>query len=388
MTALGPSTWQSLPVFLLMQDNDAQRQWEEYRARELRGASPVLQKLGVTLEAEQVHTEGERFLMAGERDVGGGGYKLVLLGQRQRDSKRVVIKLSSTRDGRREIETERAARETLRSLRFAYHALLSPEEILFINKGAYTILATEFIDQDKNFLTRSVEEQFSLALRALKAQEGVHATTYSHAQVIRSVFGISGVEEYLRSFKKFAHSTVSNDPDNVALAETLNWAEAFLEAHRDTIEQYSGFLTHADFVPHNLRVRDDDIYLLDSASFHFGNKYESWARLLNFMLLYNRPLERAFIQYVRDNRTPEESLSLRLMRIYKLGKLLEYHAGALSKTSGNMHELSKKRVEFWRAAMYALLVDTPLEESTITEYKNARNSLRSEEEKRRQEALH
>lgn len=371
-----------------MQPNSAQQEWEDYRGHELRVVVPMLEKLGFEIESEQPHIGGERFLMAGGRDVGGGGYKLVLVGTRVEDQKRVVIKVSSDREGIREIRTERRARETLRTLKFAYQTLRAPEEILYLAIGAYTVFITAYIEQERTFTSRPVAEQFSLALQAFKAQESVHATTYSHTKVIRNIFGIWGVNEYLNSFELFLTTALQSDSHNHALAQSLAKARKFLIEHRDTIEQYCGFLTHADFVPHNVRVHEDNVYLLDSASLHFGNKYESWARFLNFMLLYNRPLEKAFLQYVHDNRTPEEELSLRLMRVYKLGKLIEYHAGALSKTSGDLNELSKKRVEFWREALESLLDNRPLSQDVIEHYQRGRDSLRSEEEKKRQEALH
>lgn len=371
-----------------MQPHNARQEWEQYRKREFGTAVPMLKKLGFEIESEQPHTGGERFLMAGKRDVGGGGYKLVLLGTRITDHKQVVIKISSDREGIREIATEQRAREILRVLKFAYQTLHAPLEILYITGGTHTVSVTAHLEQEKTFLSRPLGEQFSLALQAFKAQESVHATTYSHTKVIRKVFGIWGAQNYLDSFEMFLKAAIQSEPNNQALVQSLTRAKNFLAEHRNAIEQYCGFLTHADFVPHNLRVHEGNVYLLDSASLHFGNKYESWARFLNFMLLYNRPLEKAFLQYVHDNRTPEEELSLRLMRIYKLGKLLEYHAGTIPKTSGDMNILGKKRVEFWRKALESLLDDQPLSEAVISQYQRERDSLRSEEEKKRQKALH
>lgn len=371
-----------------MQSHNAQQEWERYRGRELDAGISVLKRLGFEIDLEQPHTGGERFLMAGQRDVGGGGYKLVLLGTRVSDHKRVVIKISSTREGIKEIQTERRAREILRLLKFAYQTLHAPAEILYVTNGAHTVSVTSHIEQQQNFLSRPLKEQFAFTLQALKAQESVHATTYSHTKTIRTIFGIWGAQDYLDSFEASLTTALKNAPYNQTLARSLAKARAFLTDQFDTIEQYCGFLTHADFVPHNLRVHDDNVYLLDSASLHFGNKYESWARFLNFMLLHNRPLEEALLCYVHENRTPEEELSLRSMRIYKLGKLIEYHAMAAAKSSGDLRLLSEKRVEFWRLALESLLENTPLLQEVITNYQHERDSLRSEEEKKRQEALH
>jgi hypothetical protein len=131
-----------------------------------------------------------------------------------------------------------------------------------------------------------------------------------------------------------------------------------------------------------------DIYLLDTASLRFGNKYEGWARFLNFMTLYNPALEGALVQYVRDNRTPEESETLSLMRIYRLGEILSYYSDWLEKVSGDLHALTKARIAFWSQALAAQLQGETLSQESIASYKNQRDSLRSEDEKRRQIGLH
>ena len=151
-----------------MPNQDAKNQWEEYRESEMREVAPILEELGFSLDETQVHTAGERFLMAGARDVGGGGYKLVLLGKRRSDGMRAVIKVSSEPLGIQEIQTERRARETLRTLKFAYRALYAPEELLYTTRGKFTVFVTAYIDQDRAFLSRTTEEQFMLALGALK----------------------------------------------------------------------------------------------------------------------------------------------------------------------------------------------------------------------------
>lgn len=365
----------------------AQQTWETYRARELERVKTWLEKLGFVLEEEQPHIGGERFLMTGARDVGGGGYKLVLLGRRVSDQARVIIKISSDKEGIREIKTERRAREILRTITFAYEKLHAPAELLYITGGTHTLSVTGHLPQDQTFLSRPLKEQLLLALQALKAQESVHATTSSHMKVIRKAFGVSSAPDYLESFTAFRIQATKDVPDP-ALAASFARAARVLETERDTIDQYCDFLTHADFVPHNLRVHEGNVYLLDAASLHFGNKYESWARFLNFMVLYNRDLERALLQYLRDNRTPEELASVRLMRIYKLGTLLAYYARTLSQTSGELHTLNQKRIDLWRTVLDHLLDNREVPQEVITHYQEERDTLRSAEEKKRQEALH
>lgn len=339
----------------------------------------MLQSLGYALSETQPHVGGERYLMSGK--------KLVLIGERRKDQTPVVIKISSDQTGMQEIASEHAARMTLEKLKFAYYAFRLPHEILYSRADKFLILITEYIPQDSSFLERPIKEQFDLALRSFKTQEGVHATTSSHARSIRKTFGMWGAREYIDSFDTLAQEAREHSADP-ELACTLDYARGFLADHTETIERYSGFLTHSDFVPHNLRVHDGEIYLLDHTSLRFGNKYEGLARFLNFMILYNRPLEQALVSYVRENRAPEELLSLRLMRAYKMAFLLSFYVKNLNKTAGELKVLTEKRIAFWTAALKSTVDDAPIPDEIIASYKEERDRLRSNEEKKRQEGLH
>lgn len=341
---------------------DSKQSWEKYKECELQEAHGLLTRLGIVLEAEQPHIGGERYLMSGRKLVLFGTYKGV----------RAVLKISSNADGKKEIRIERAAREKLQNLRFAYEVFVLPKELIFYDNGDFVVFVTAYIAQERTFLERPLREQFNLLLRALKSQEAVHATTSAHAREIRSTFGIWGAEEYMKHAALFLEEEVS----------------AFLAAHREDIERYCGFLTHSDFLPHNLRVAGENIYLLDSSSLHFGNKHESWARVLNFMLLYNPELERALVHYLRDNRAEEEYTSLRAMRVYKAGYLVHFYKQSLARTEGALRELTEARIVFWRGVIRALIHDTPLETTVIEHYKAERDRLRSAEEKERQKELH
>jgi len=367
-------------------ETEHKKNWERYRENELTRAGRVAANFGFDLDDRQVHIGGERYLMTQKRDVGGGGLKLVLLGKRTSDGLRVVIKFSTDADGMREIETEHNARILITNLDFAYHTFAAPEELLYKKNTEYAIAISVYIEQQSVFLSRTKEEQFALALRSFKTQEGVHATTYAHAKKIRGALGMINAGNYLRSFAGFVKDTAS--VHDAHLDQTLAQASQFLEAHTMTIEQYCGFLTHSDFVPHNLRIVDNQIYLLDYASIHFGSKHESWARFLNFMMLYNPALEQTLLQYVRDNRSEEEYLSLRLMRVYKLGFLLSFYAGQLGKASSDVEALAKERIAFWTKALVAVIEDEPLAPRVISDYQTTRDVLRSTEEKERQRELH
>lgn len=364
--------------------SDIQRDWEEYRARELAALRPLLAELGFELEEEQPHTGGERYLM--QAVTTAHGKKLVLIGRRTKDGKKVVIKATSDPAGIRELEFARESRRVLHRINFAYRVFRSPEEILFVKRGAHAISIHEFVVQEQGFLARPLAEQFALALKAFKAQEGAHATTYGHQRLIKKSFDRAASRDYIDSFRMFAASINAkvSDPE---LQRLLERGEALLAEHRETIERYCGFLTHTDFVPHNFRIVGDDIYLLDHSSLRFGNKYEGWARFLNYMALYNPRLELALSEYVRANRTPEESEALKLMRIYRLGEIIWYYADKSEKSAGDLQILNRERIRFWTRVLEAVLNDAPLSAEVLESYTRLRDALRSPEELRRQEAL-
>lgn len=365
---------------------DLKQEWKAFIARELVVVEPWLRELGYELEEEQPHLGGERYLMQAVTTV--SGKKLILLGHNTSTGKRVVIKVTNDQNGIRELEQEHTARAMLPAIRFAYQIFLSPEELVFRKRKGHLLSIQAYIEQDRPFLSRPIEEQFALALEAFKAQEGAHAATYEHGRQVRKTLGTMDAPAYLEQFKILARESTKRLPEDARLIQALAKAGKLLEQHMETIERYTGFLTHTDFVPHNIRVKGGRIYLLDHASLRFGNKYEGWARFLNFMMLYHPALERAFIQYVHDNRTPEESLALRLMRIYRLVELIRYYAGWLESASGDLLALTEARLSFWTDALIALLNETPLEEKRIEVYKETRDRLRSNEEKRRQQGLH
>lgn len=365
--------------------NNSASTWAAFREKELREATPLLEQLGFALDPEQRHIIGERELLMSTHDVGGGGYKLVLTGTQVKDGMRVVIKVTSDPSGVAEIERERKARDTITKLRFSYSIFTPPKEILHTTQSGHLISITEFIEQEKPFLERPLKDQCLLALKALKIQEGVHATTYSHTKTIQSVFGSVGSEYYIQTARAYAESMRES---NLVNHNDISGALHYLETHRKHVEQYCGFLTHADFVPHNLRIREDTIYLLDYASIHFGNKYESWARFLNFMTLHNRPLEQALTAYIEHNRTLEEQASLNAMRIFKSLFLLYFYSQNASNTSGNLRALTEARIHFWGTVLRSQLQGEEIPESVIDTYRHTRDSLRSDEEKKRQKELH
>ncbi len=361
-----------------MQTNN-KKEWENYKEHELRGVRPILEKHGYVLDIEQLHTGGERYLMSGK--------KLVLTGYYKKGGNRVVIKVSSSPAGIKEILRERACRTIIQTIDFAYRAFFLPEEILFIEKNGYTISITAYIEQAQHFIDRPLEEQFFLALRAFEMQEGAHITTYAQEKSIRDSLGVRDAEQYISSFEEFKKNVQVTDPTNIHLISVFEEATKFLKQGTLFIEQYSGFLTHSDFVPHNLRISNNTLYLLDHTSLYFGNKYEGWARFINFMVHHNPELEHLLMTYVRQNRSADEYLTLRLMRVYKLGFLLQYYTGTLEKTSGDMQKLMRLRLAFWTRVLEAVLDDKHLPNESVCSFLEEQSTLRSEEEKKRQKEI-
>ena len=72
-----------------MEDN-YQKNWEKFRDEELIKVTLLLQKLGFELDKKQVHIGGERYL--------SGGKKLVLLGKRAKDNKRIILRVYSVKN--------------------------------------------------------------------------------------------------------------------------------------------------------------------------------------------------------------------------------------------------------------------------------------------------
>lgn len=359
--------------------------WERYVGHEMARVKPLLEDWGYTLDANQPHLRGERFLMRALTTT--SGKKLILLGHTEMGT-RVVIKATSDSAGKQELMHERECRRVLHQIRFAYDTFFSPEEVLFTTQNDLMISIQKYVPHERPFLERPTPEQFSLALKAFKAQESAHATTYEHERLISRTFGSIDADGYLRTFREFGERCTTALHLDQTLAGTYAEALHKLECGKHTIEQYCGFLTHVDFVPHNFRVNGNEIYLLDHSSLRFGNKYEGWARFLNFMMLYNRELEDALLFYVRENRSAGELESLNLMRIYRLGEIICYYVETLAHVTADLHHLNIKRVQFWHHALRAQLNGTRLQTSLIEIYRHERDALRSDDEKERQVGLH
>lgn len=367
-----------------MKNNTAEN-WKNYLENELPRVREILSKEGYVLNDDQPHIKGERYLMRALTTA--GGQKLILLGKRQDSGDNVVIKITDNQAGKEELEHERLCRHLLGEIDFAYDVFHSPEELSFISHDNYLLSVQSFIDQKSSFLDRPLAEQFTFALNAFKAQERARATTHGHLKIITKTFGNRTAKDYLRLYETF-ELTLKAKTAPTHTQNLIREAGTALRAKAERIEQYCGFLTHTDFVPHNFRIAGDVLYLLDFSSLRFGNKHESWARFLNFMTLYNRELEALLLQYVEDNRAPEERESLQLMRLFRLGEIITYYTNLLKDSEGDLLQLNTLRVEFWSDVLKAELQNKRVSEEIVSTYQKARDTLRSTEEKERQVGLH
>lgn len=368
-----------------MTNQNYKQSWISYCSSEVAFIKPFLEKCNIILDEHQPHIAGERYLMQAVTTT--HGKKIILLGKTL-SGERVVIKATRDRHGMNEIKHERACRQILEKINFARDTFHSPRELHFISKNTFCISITEYIEQTKTFIERPLEEQYNFALTAFQAQEGAHASTWSHLSQIKKVFEVRNSATYLHNFLKFKAYVSFSIPNEIALCETFENSYTLLKDNIGTIEQYTGFLTHTDFVPHNIRIRNNTLYLLDYSSLVFGNKYEGWARFINFMTLYNPPLAIALTKYVQLNRTPEESVALRMMQIYRLGEIINYYVNATEKSDGDLFVLNTARIHFWLSVLTHVYQGTQIPNEIIDRYVATRDKLRSDDEKKRQQELH
>lgn len=364
---------------------NSKRDWDLYLERNLPAVKALLLSHNIELDKEQPHLLGERFLM--QAMTTKGGQKMILVGTEINVGTKLVIKVSNTKSGREEIIHERLCRQYLNQLNFAYETFHSSREILYL-EDKYTIVANEFIEQERPFLERSLKEQFSFALLGLKAQNSMRATTNKHVSEAIRTFGLVREKYYLDRLREFKIVIKDSEVCNDDLSNLLRNVETKVRSGKVFIEQYGHFLTHTDFVPHNFRIMENKIYLLDFSSLRFGNKHEGWARFLNFMTLHNQDLESAFLRYQKDNWSSEEIESLHMMRLYRLCELIAYYVKTLDKSTGELKQLNEVRVRFWTEVLKAETARQTIDQNLVHRYKQNRDKLRSEDEKKRQIGLH
>jgi hypothetical protein len=333
----------------------------------------IAEKKHVILDEEQLHIGGERAVMS--------PHKFVLTGRQKDTGLRVVFKCAKHQRGIDEMESEHKIRLDLESMPFAQQNIPLPNELFSDMVGKYMVIITEFIDQEKVFVNHTISEQFFMALQGLEIQESFHATTRENRSKVTDTFERRSPEYYLKNFKEFVVNISEVNPE---YEEVVTSAEAFFRKNLSFLEIFDGYLMHQDFAPHNFRTLGRQLVFLDYSSFTFGNKYESWARLINYMEVHNPQLVDPLTSYVKSDRGDAEYLDLRLMRVYKIGFLLNFYARTFRETEGNIHKLAEIRLIFWSAALKSVLEDIPVNQKDRLDYITARDPLRSEKEKRRQ----
>ncbi len=334
----------------------------------------LAQTLGITLDTTQLNIGGERSIMS--------PYKYVLTGIKNNTQEKIILKCSNHPKGIKEIKNEHHIQNTLNSLPFSEQELLMPEEIFFGKKNNYTVLITLFIEQRKIFTDYSLEQQFFMSLHLLEYQETLHATTKEHRSSIRNLFPYNSPDFYLNHYQSMGDEIKSlwsgtND--------TIDIGFDFIKKNASLLNMFDRYLIHTDLVLHNLRINNRQFYLLDCVSFRLGNKYESWARFINFMEIHNPKLVPLLKQYIKDDRGETEYTTLSLMRIYKICFLMRFYAKSLQKTKGNLHSLTRARLVFWQHVLSSVIHDIPVSDKERITYYKQRNALRTEIEKKRQQ---
>jgi len=333
----------------------------------------LAESLKIALDQTQLNIGGERAIMSPD--------KLVLTGTQTDSNKRIVLKYATHKNGVDEIRAEHAIRASLINLPFAEQEVLMPEESFYKSTERYAVSVTAFIEQPKVFTDHSLKDQFFMAIHALEQQESFHVTTREHQSWIRDTFPRHTPDFYLNTYKEMSTSIQRNW---TAGKSTLERGQHLLESNIELLRGYDGYLIHSDFVPHNFRIDSNQLYLLDFVSYRSGNKYELWARLINFMEIHSPELVTLLLEFVKEDRGKEEYSVLRLMRVYKISFLLNYYARTLTQTTGDLHELTKARLVFWTTCLEAILKDDPLENEVRQTYYKARDTFRTPEEKARQ----
>jgi len=344
--------------------------------------APTLAKAGFALDSEdnQVHIGGERALIS--RD------KLVLKGWRISDASRVIIKASASLAGIREIERESACRRCLAEINRSFQSpiFFYPDELGFLQEDDLCISVIEYVDQDMRFLDRPLEEKLHLSLSALHAQERVTVGAVKNLAGVADRFGTITANTYLREFKAHLKNALTYFPQNLVLRSNLEHADTFFRERLCHVREHHGFLIHSDFVPNNFRVIGSEFYYLDLGAFRFGNRYESWARYLNWLMVWDCRLEAVLVDHINEGRGREHHASLSAMRAFNIGFLIQMYSKLLPEVQENarLHALQSGRLNLWTSALIALIHGDHMPEQTALEFAQFQESLRSEHERRRQ----
>lgn len=355
----------------------ARQKWDEKIKSELPIIRELLSTIGVTLDEIQPNLIGEKFLMKTD--------KFVLNGVYAPEKARVIVKISNHKAGIKELEADRHIAQVVDKLSFSTEKIKTAKEYFYGDLGGYRVMVQEFLDQPEALIKLKLEDQYYISMRGFSVLESFYLAAKSHYKEVKSHFPILTGKDYLKTFSKYLKSVhkILNDP---SVDSKLDDAYSLFKKHLKLIDKYSTYLVHEDFVPHNFRIYNNILYFIDHEALRFGNKYESWARYVNWMLVQNPPMEEKLVQHVQKIG-PEDYLNLRMMRLLKCAQLITYYAETLAKTSGDTYTLNLRRFNLWLEVLVALTNDRKLHSSFIEEYKQARDVLRTDDEKQRQKLL-
>lgn len=342
--------------------------------KNVRAVGQILNTLGFSLESYQPHITGERKIKSLT--------KLVLIGRSPKGLK-VVIKTSQIASAKKEISLERKIGQELEKLSQTVPQILLPKEIYFGQKSGFTFFITEYIDQPKIFVAHNLKEQFTMIKKAVESQEMISQQGFHQITGNSSICPIFTEKEYRNELHRQI-AFINKNYQSPKLSQTLATAKKTFQEKILLVAKYCGYLIHEDFCPHNFRINNGRLHFLDYTAANFGNKYVTWARLLNYMALHNPRLEKMILHDLKKNRSAEDLECLRILRIYKTIFLIMYYVKISQKTSGNLLKLAKVRINFWHDFLQKLLINKTLDQRVLENYIRQRDKLRSKEEKERQ----
>lgn len=343
---------------------------------EIKALEPRLEAMGFELLSNQPHISGERTYQSQTR--------LVLEAIHTETDQKVVIKTSKDPEYKKELRYEKEVRDLLERIDYADQALLSPKELFYIERDDYIFYISEYIEQDKVLGAHTLDEQFFMILPVLESMETFFISTYEMQKGVAKICPIYDYKRYHDLTLQYKESIETLLPEKKDLFDK---ALTYFEDHQKEVEMFTGYLLHDDLVPHNMRIQGRKIYMLDHATMRFGNKYDTWARFLNYMTVHGPELKDKLYDYIQKERKREDYLSIQAMRVYKTFMILDYYVGVHNSTEGDIQALALVRMNFWADTLESIIEEKPVPQERIDEYVNARNNLRSKEETERQKGF-
>ncbi len=323
-----------------------QETWEAYLEKELGVLVPLLASEGVTLD-EDPYLPGAYAVP--EAPI------LTLLGTHTESGKRVVVQVTSDPGTAKELTRDTERRECVERHGCLPLTIRLPEEVAFGRRDMHTFMVTEYLYEDRSFSELSLEDAFFFALRILEAQEQTPPMPYRAMRAANKLFDTYTAERYVNTLQRYRREVSKLLSEHQQTQEMLALAGATLLRERERIDRYTGTLLYRKASPETVRISDGEMYLLDHALFHFGNRYESWAHFINYCALHRPEVEAALVDYVHANRGPEVAEVLRIMRLFTLVEVIHEDARARERVEANKVADIEVRIDFWTAVLQTQL---------------------------------